>query len=54
MSFITLTYHFLAQQSISDNKNKDKIIFDKYFVTDYFVSFLFDMNKFFLHKKNNL
>ena len=33
MSFITLKYHFLAQKSSSDNKNKDKIIFYKYFLT---------------------
>ena len=31
MSFIALKYHFLAQQSISDIKSRDKIFFDKLF-----------------------
>ena len=31
MSFIASKYHVLAQKSISDNKNKDKIFSDKHF-----------------------
>ena len=31
MNFIALKYHFLAQQSISDNKNWDEIFSDNIF-----------------------
>ena len=31
MSFITLKHHFLAHQSISDNKDLRKIFSDKFF-----------------------
>ena len=34
MSFIASKYHFLAQQSISDNKSRDKIFSDKIVFTE--------------------
>ena len=37
MSFIALKYHFLAQQSISDNKNRGKIFSDKIFFMEIFL-----------------
>ena len=52
LSFIALKHHFLTHKRNSNNKYWDEIIFDKYFLIDQFVPFLFDLNKFFLHANN--